>query len=183
MSAMRVPTIFTSKLIAPFILLFCLFSSLGVTLNQLQATPDLTPETFGTLFHGFEFKYAGEVQTPEHFLATRSGDCDDFSTLAASVLKEKGYTTRLIAIRMPKIVHVVCYVEQNHAYLDYNLRDSRPLVPCGSEISEIAASVAKYYALPWSSASEFTWDGHVKRLVKTVSRMNSRGGIFATILK
>jgi len=189
---MRLCPKLNSKWIAPLILLFCLLSSFGSSLDQLRATPNLTPEKFATLFTQFAFIYSDDVQNPVRFLDTHAGDCDDFSILAASILKEKGYTPRLIAIRMPKIVHVVCYIEQTHAYLDYNLRQTSALVPCDSDISQIAASVARSYGLTWSSASEFTWDATAslngnsrgaKRLVKTVVAPKAHNGIFATILK
>jgi hypothetical protein len=179
---MRVQSSPKSRIFALTILLFCLVSSFGLTLEQLRNTPDLSPEKFATLFNHFEFNYRVDVQDPDTFLSTRSGDCDDFSTLAATVLREKGYTTRLIAIRMPKVVHVVCYVEQSHAYLDYNNRTTSALVPCEPAISQIAAQVANSYSLPWSSASEFSWENGVKRLVKTEVARNSRG-VFATIFK
>ena len=180
---MRVQPSPKSRIIALVILLFCLFSSFGLTLEQLRNTPDLTPEKFATLFSKFEFKFGDEVQNPDEFLSSRSGDCDDFATLAATVLKEKGYTVRLVAVRLPKIVHVVCYVEQSHAYLDYNNRASSALVRSGPEISEIAGQVASSYALPWSSASEFTWEKGARRLVKTVVSPNNHKGILATMFK
>ena len=171
-----------SRLFALFILLFCLFSSFGLTLEQLRQS-DLTPQTFAALFTGFEFKFHDEIQSPDTFLATASGDCDDFATLAAKVLKEKGYTTRLIAVRMPKIVHVVCYVEESHGYLDYNNRATSALVRSESEISQIAGEVANSYGLSWSSASEFTREQGINRLVRTVVSPKSQKGLFAMIFK
>jgi hypothetical protein len=144
-------------------------SAQGVTLEDLRSNPKLTPETFAASFKEFEFKFRNEVQAPEVFLSSRSGDCDDYATLAASVLKEKGYTPRLMAVRMPGVVHVVCYVQETHSYLDYNLRKypSRT-VASGSSISEIADQVAASYGLKWTSASEFTYSDRTKRLVATV---------------
>lgn len=188
---MRLPESFKSKWIAPIILIFCLVSGFGSSLDDLKATPELTPEKFATLFTNYEFKYLNVVQSPEKFLATRSGDCDDFSIMAGTVLGSKGYHSRLIAIRMPNVVHVVCYVEESKGYLDYNLRQKSALVPCSPEIARIAESVAHWYGLPWSSASEFYWDPNArtgqgigaKRLVKTVVPPTTHNGIFATILK
>ena len=80
------------------------------------------------------------------FLASRAGDCDDFSTLAAAILREKGYTPRLISVRMPGITHVVCYIEESESYLDYNNRAGRKcLVPWCSSLGAIANSVAASY--------------------------------------
>ncbi|MDB6040562.1 MAG: hypothetical protein JWM99_4403 [Verrucomicrobiales bacterium] len=140
-----------------------------VTLNQLRARPNLTPEQFAASFRDFQFVFHAEIQDPEVFLSTKSGDCDDYATLAATVLREKGYTPRLIAIRMPGIVHVVCYIEETHSYLDYNKRHSHcSVVKSADSIPEIAQKVAKSFGTTWSSASEFVFDGHNKQLVATV---------------
>lgn len=140
-----------------------------MTLEELRGAPDLTPKKFAAFFRDFDFKFRAEVQSPEVFLATQSGDCDDYSTLAAMVLKEKGYTPRLIAVRMPGVTHVVCYIEETGSYLDYNARGyfSRT-VSSSREIEAIARNVAKSYGAKWFSASEFTYGDGVKRLVHTV---------------
>src|SRR5437868_3822687 len=78
----------------------------ALTLDELRHEPNLTPQRFGSHFSQFKFEFRDEVQAPDVFLATRSGDCDDFSILAAMVLKERGYTPRLVAVRMPGMVHV-----------------------------------------------------------------------------
>lgn len=167
--------------LAVWLLTFC-FSSFGVTLDELRNAPELTPAKFAAHFSGFEFKFLKQIQSPERFLARRSGDCDDYSTLAAMVLREKGYTPRLITVRMPGVVHVVCYIEETQSYLDYNNRSSAErMVRSQPQVEAIAASVAKSYNLTWSSASEFTHDGTVKRLVQTV--LPKRQGILATIFK
>lgn len=146
----------------------------ATTIEELENANHLTPDAFAHLFSGFEFKFHNEVQSPEVFLATQSGDCDDYAILAARVLKHHGYTPRLIAVRMPKIVHVVCYIEETNSYLDYNFRASPDgSIECRPEIAEIARSVARSYRLNWSSASEFTFEAETKRLVKTVLERNS----------
>ena len=108
-------------------------------------------------FRDFEFKLGETRQAPEAFLAAQSGDCDDFAALAAAILREKKYTTRLIAIFMPHQTHVVCYVEEVHGYLDYNCRKE----PCtvqsaGGKIEEVADKVAAYFRTTWRYASELT---------------------------
>jgi hypothetical protein len=151
-----------------YLFAFCV-SSFGLTLEDLRRSEDLCPAGFASYFRSFNFTFRKEVQRPEVFLATRSGDCDDFSTLAAAVLREKGYTPRLISVRMPGVNHVVCYIEETGAYLDYNFRNSStPLVKSGATMAEIADSVARSYNLRWTSTSEFTYGGGVKRLVHTV---------------
>jgi hypothetical protein len=151
----------------------CLFSFVlsisAVTLDELRNTTDLTPQKFASFFSDFEFKFHAEVQAPEAFLATQSGDCDDYAILAATVLKEKGYTPRLITIRMPDVTHVICYIAETKSYLDYNCRQYLVrTVSSGPSIAEIADSVAASYHLKWSSASEFAWTEGNKRLVATV---------------
>jgi hypothetical protein len=111
----------------------------------------------------------GEVRKPETFLANRSGDCDDFATLAADLLRERGYSTRLVVVFMPNDVHVVCYVAETNSYLDYNRRKQvSPLVKCKGELEAIAASVARSFRSPWRSVSEFTFRNGVRRFVSTV---------------
>lgn len=155
-------------------ILFAAVTFLGVprvsalTLQDLKQDAELTPEKFASQFAGFQFVYRGKVQSPRTFLKTRSGDCDDYAILAAAVLREKGYTPRLIAVRMPEVVHVVCYIEETKSYLDYNFRGREQTIACEPEMAAIARSVAKSYGSRWTSASEFTFDDGLKRLVSTV---------------
>jgi hypothetical protein len=149
----------------------CLFSisTRAVTLEQIDRSANLTPERFAGFFRSFSFRFHAEVQSSETFLATESGDCDDYAILASNVLRHHGYSPRLIAVRMPKIVHVICYIPETNSYLDYNLRArGSGLVECRPEVSEIARSVARSYGAKWSSASEFTFQEGAKRLVQTV---------------
>ena len=152
-----------------FTALFLAVSARALTIQEIEETPNLTPQSFARLFSAFEFRFHSEIQPPDRFLASRSGDCDDYSILAAQILKAKGYTPRLIAVRMPHVVHVVCYIDETNAYLDYNNRSRGPVtVTSRPEIQEIARSVAKSYDARWTSASEFIFDGKAKRLVRTV---------------
>lgn len=152
----------------------------AVTLEEIRATRNLTPQTFAAYFSNFEFKYHHAIQPPELFLATESGDCDDYATLASAVLKEKGYTTRLVTIRMPKVTHVVCYVEEAKCYLDYNNRAYLvKTVSSSPTIEDIASHVARSYHCKWTSASEFTYEEGCKRLVKTVAEPKAEESKFA----
>jgi hypothetical protein len=156
----------------PFLALafLCLLisNSSAITLEQLRAVPDITPQNFSSHFSHFKFLFRANVQTPAEFLSTESGDCDDFSTLAATVMAARGYTPRLVAVRMKKEVHVICYINESSGYLDYNLRAKGGHVPCGSDLALIADSVAKSFKnARWTSVSEFTFSAGVKRLVKT----------------
>src|SRR5688572_19803040 len=83
----------------------------AATLDELRKDKNLTPETFASFFADFKYKRRDEVLKPAAFLKGREGDCDDYATLAALVLREKGFTPHLIAVRIPGEVHVVCYIE------------------------------------------------------------------------
>jgi hypothetical protein len=141
------------------------------TMKELRAMPNLTPEKFEKLFASFAYKFHPEVQPHNVFLRTKSGDCDDFATVAAEVLACHGYTPRMIAIRMKGETHVVCYIVEEGAYLDYNTRkDEYPLVPCSPDITAIATKVAAGFERDWVATYEFTYDPHedVKRLVNSI---------------
>jgi hypothetical protein len=164
-------------------LLFTLSVSLGlsfsavetraVTLEQLHNDATLTPQTFARHFSKFRFAFQADVQKPADFLATQTGDCDDYSTLAASELSARGYQTRLVAVRMKDLVHVVCYVTEANGYLDYNLRaKGTGLVACGPSLADMADAVAKSFNSSWRSVSEFTYSDGVKRLVSTTFAKN-----------
>jgi hypothetical protein len=141
----------------------------GVTLEELRNDSKLTPARFARYFADFTFEYHDQVQAPETFLSTQSGDCDDFATLAATILGEKGYTTHLISVRMANETHVVCYVEETKCYLDYNIRGClfRTVSSDGS-LNNIARKVAKSFDAKWTSAAEFTYAQGVKHLVNTL---------------
>ncbi|MHB8520096.1 MAG: transglutaminase domain-containing protein [Limisphaerales bacterium] len=143
----------------------------GLTLEDLRCDPKLTPQRFARYFANFKFEFHAELQSPEVFLASESGDCDDYAVLAATVLREKGYTTRLVTVRMPGTVHVVCYVAEIRGYLDYNNREFliRTVASDGS-LNDVARKVARSFGEQWTSASEFRFQNGVKRTLATVTR-------------
>ena len=141
----------------------------ALTLAELRADPKLTPARLMAHFTDFKFQPGRQVRPAETFLASRSGDCDDFATLAADLLREKGYSPRLVVVFMPHDVHVVCYVTETRSYLDFNRRKQpAPLVKCDGDLGAIAARVAQSFRSPWRSVSEFTFRKGVKRFVSTV---------------
>jgi len=159
-----------------WIALLCLIAAQlnGLTLDDLRADPDLNPSRLMSKFARFKYELHAEVQAPEVFLATESGDCDDFATLASMLLREKGFTPRLIAVRMPGLTHVVCYVAESGSYLDYNNRVYfRPLIKAKPEIMDIANKVARSFDSSWTSASEFLYTNQVKMLLTTIARTES----------
>jgi hypothetical protein len=143
----------------------------GITVAELKKLPKLTPEKFASYFADFEFKFHAEVQDHNVFLSSKSGDCDDYATLAAEVLAKNGYTPRLIAIRMKGETHVVCYINETKSYLDYNYRmEKEKTIPCSNSITEIAAKVAKSFDRDWIATYQFTFNSTegVKRLVQNI---------------
>jgi hypothetical protein len=146
-------------------------SAHALTMRQLKDIPRLTPEQLAHQFADFEFKFHAEVQDHDVFLRTKSGDCDDFATVAAEVLALKGYTPRMIAVRMKGETHVICYVDETQSYLDYNTRkDVHPMVPCSPDITVIAKKVAESFGRDWVATYEFTYNEgeKVKRLVNNI---------------
>jgi hypothetical protein len=149
--------------------LFCLVpSAKAMTLRELRADGQLTPERLLRRFAHFKFKLFDGVQPRAQFLAAEAGDCDDFATLAADVLREKGYHTRLIAVFMPTQVHVVCHVAEAKAYLDYNnRRQASPLVPTDGSLADIAGKVARSFHTTWRCVSEYTFKNGLQHTVQT----------------
>lgn len=146
-------------------------SAQALTVEQIRTMPDLTPDKFASLFSDFKFRFHEEVQDFQTFLTTKSGDCDDYATLAAEVLSQHGYTPRLIAVRMKGETHVVCYIEETGSYLDYNSRkDTKKLVPSNHVLTDIAHSVANSFSKDWIATYEFTFSKKekVKRLVNQI---------------
>jgi hypothetical protein len=149
-----------------FILTLCAAGALAgtrldaVTLDELLNDPKMTPKRFADYFEDFAYEYNEAVQSPDEFLTSRRGDCDDYAILADYVLKRKGFATRLIHVRMVgRVAHAVCYVTQAHAYVDYNNRHYFiNLQRCGGTLREIATKVADSFEANWTSASEFTYE-------------------------
>jgi len=150
-------------------MLFQAVSVRALSLEELRKMPGITPEKFMQLFADFEFKFHEEVQEHEQFLNSKSGDCDDFSTLAADILVRNGYTPRLVAVRMKGETHVICYVEETKTYLDYNFRKERkPLIGSSGSLTDIARKVAQSFNRDWIATYEFTFRAGVKRLVDNI---------------
>ena len=144
-----------------------LFSTQALTLEELQADAKLTPATFLAHFSDFGFKLRGNTQSPELFLSSKAGDCDDFANLAAIVLKARGYTPRIVVVSLERVTHVVCYLPETHSYLDYNHRHDRVLVPSDGTLPNIAQSVASSFKSNWYSVSEVTFNSGIRRFIRT----------------
>lgn len=153
------------------LLLSASLASSSLTLDTLRNDPKLTPQRFARYFRDFRCVFHVEVQEPEVFLVTQSGDCDDYATVADLVLREKGFKTRLIGIRMPGITHVVCYVDDCGCYLDFNNRSYLiGSTRCQGALEAIANKVARTFGATWTTAYEFTYRDGMKKIVKVVTR-------------
>ena len=99
----------------------------------------------------------------------------DYVILADQVLPGKGYTPRLIVVNMPGIVcDDACYVNETSSFIHYTRTNSAlQLIPAGSTIRAIAASLANSMSLDWTSASEFTWSNGMGQLLATVIETES----------
>jgi hypothetical protein len=162
------------------LLAFAAFSALAAariqafTLSDLLSDTKMSPSRFAGYFGDFEYDvHPFDVQDPDVFLATQRGDCIDYAVMADYVLKQDGYSTRLIRVEMvgKNMGHAVCYVSQSTAYLDYNNRKYMfKLRRAGWRLREIATDVANSFDANWTFASEFTYTykEDVKRAVMTV---------------
>jgi len=142
----------------------------AVTLEELRDDAGLTPRRFIEYFSDFAFKLGEKQQAPADFLSKKCGDCDDFATLAADVLAQKGYTTHVIMVSMDAGTHVVCYVTQEKAYLDYNNRVSHELVASDGSLADIGTKVAASFHSTWRTASEFQIANGVRHCLRTELR-------------
>lgn len=145
------------------------------TLSELKAAPELSPKQFADLFEHFKYEYSPRVQPPDPFLADQVGDCDDYAVLGAVVLGPKGYTPRIIQVRLvgTDVAHAVCYVTEKGAYLDYNNRRySVNLERAKPTVRAIAEKVADSFERNWVSAFEFTYSYEVpkKKILWTIVR-------------
>ncbi|HUS36820.1 MAG TPA: fibronectin type III domain-containing protein [Verrucomicrobiae bacterium] len=80
-----------------------------------------------------------------------------YPILADRALTAQGLHTHLCMVSFPDAgEYIVCYVEEEAAYLDYNSGNrTMKLEPCGPTIREIADKVAAKMEKTWTSASEF----------------------------
>jgi hypothetical protein len=159
-----------------WIAVFCLILSqtllprlTAITLEQLQQDAQLTPQRFVSYFSKFRFEARDAVQKPEIFLANQAGDCDDFATLAATIFKDKGFHTKLVVVRMPEEVHMVCCVVEAGCYLDFNNRNcfSRTVATSGS-VEDIAKKVSRSFGSRWLSAAEYDGGSSVGQVGRMV---------------
>ena len=69
---------------------------------------------------------------------------------------------------MQRDTHVVCYVAEVKAYLDFNLRHQEsPRVPSVGSLKDIATTVADYFHQDWYAVCEFTYRHGVHQVTLT----------------
>ena len=144
----------------------------AVSLGELLSDESLTPKKFATFFSDFAYDFHEDLRDPEVFLASQSGDCDDYALLADMVLRKRGFTTKLVHVRLVgRVAHVVCFVSETHSYLDYNDRSYFfKLTRSSGRVREIAQKVADTFEGNWTSASVITFDrdSKAKTIVQTI---------------
>jgi len=146
----------------------CATARAGV-LSELASQKDLNPETLIRSFAGFTFELSNERQDAERFLQRKRGDCDDFASLAHSLLTGRGYRTKLVMVMMEQQTHVVCYVAEAHGYLDFNHRsDTKPIVESDGSLEDVAQKVSQDFRAPWRTASEFKYKDGLPVFLDTV---------------
>ena len=135
--------------------------AIAFTLADLLEDTKMTPKRFADYFEDFDFSlHPFDVQNPDVFLETRTGDCIDYAVMAGYVLGRDGYSPHLIRVEMvgKNMGHAVCYVTDTGSYLDYNNRKYLfKLTRSGRRLREIATLVADSFNSNWTFASEFTY--------------------------
>lgn len=132
----------------------------AITLTDLLDDPKMNAKRFASHFERFEYEFHPEVQPPDVFLESQTGDCDDYAILAAYVLKRKNIGAKLVRVSLVgRVAHDVCYVIPNQGYLDYNNRKYASTIEgCRQRLRAIAAQVADSFEANWTSISEYTYD-------------------------
>jgi hypothetical protein len=159
-----------------------LYSSVNaITMAELRQDSELTPQKLASHVSRFRFERRDAVQSPESFLASRAGDCDDFAILADIILTEKGYHTQLIVVRMPEEIHVVCHVVETGSYLDFNNRGYfQRTVKTNGTLEDIGEKVAQSFRSRWLTVGEFS---RVHGAVRTGRMISARGAKDASGVK
>jgi hypothetical protein len=135
-------------------------SARASSLVDLEVQKDLTPEALLKSFAGYTYELGEQVQDAETFLQRKRGDCDDFASLAESILAKRGFHAKLVVIMMARETHVVCYVKEAGGFLDFNFRnETRPVIESDGSLEDIATKVAGYFKSKWHMASEFKYQG------------------------
>ena len=82
-------------------------------------------------------------QSPEEFLTTRRGDCEDFALMAHEILKMKGVKTYLVNIYSDRYAHTVCVFKENDKF---NVIDGTRVIRLESEnLQELSSKIYPFW--------------------------------------
>jgi predicted transglutaminase-like cysteine proteinase len=93
--------------------------SFSLIAQQLQTPEQITRYMWRNFLFENDARQFGREdywQSPEEFLMTRKGDCEDFATFAYEILKLNGYSAYLLNIYGGKYSHTVCVFKENGKY-------------------------------------------------------------------
>ena len=92
----------------------------------------------------YQKETSGDIwQTPEEFLHTREGDCEDFTLLNAAVSRVLGFHPRILALTRPGGGHAICAFQQGNVFIWFDnnrLRKSK-----ASSLKEFARHMISEY--------------------------------------
>jgi hypothetical protein len=164
-------TTFTSLGTALAPLWIAALTLVGDPLAVLRESAELTPVHLIRHFADFTFELGDQLQPPERFLERKQGDCDDFASLASTLLTERGYHAKLVVVVMATESHVVCYVAEIKGFLDFNFRSrENPIVTSENSLEDIAKQVSATFQTDWVTASEFVYRNGSRYFLDTVFR-------------
>lgn len=91
----------------------------------------------------YQLKFPNKPQTPEETLALKSGDCDDFASLATTILAQNGIKSKVIIIKRHglDIMHAICIYKNEDGVYDFI--SNTKLEHTGE--SDLVRAVAKFY--------------------------------------
>lgn len=110
-----------------------------------------TPESIAHfMWHNFSFENDKENfgkadywQSPESFLVTRKGDCEDFALFAHTLLKVNGVNSFLLNIYGRKFAHTVCVFKENDKY---NVIDGTKVIRFEAEdLTKLASQIYPFW--------------------------------------
>lgn len=80
---------------------------------------------------------------PQHTLATKRGDCEDFAFLNSAVLRVMGYEPHLLAMVQGKRAHAVCAFKKNGCYIWFD--NNRIKNTTATSLQELARQITLFY--------------------------------------
>ena len=111
-------------------------------ISRTIKTPQDVVRWFSSEFE-YQMKIPDKPQTPEETLVLKTGDCDDFASLAAAVLSLNGIKSEVIIIkhRGLNIMHAICVYKDKDGV--YGFISNNELQHTGE--LDLTCAVAKFY--------------------------------------